>query len=246
MTAVGHALDERNAPDAHLGWSPFLVSGPVSVVHVDLRPHDARQECARLWLDSAEAARADRYLPEPRRRFVLCRAALRSLLCHQLGCRNGRLSFQENDFGKPGALVDGRPAAISFNVSHGGNHGFIAYAAEGRLGVDVEEIVRKRHLESLIEAVMGPDERAELGRLAGDARLRQFFRLWTCKEALIKALGTGFSTDVSAFQVPSNIRRGDTAGVFTFPHLPSVAWRLEDIGGEEFAAALAYELPPEE
>ena len=153
------------------------------------------------------------------------------------------MSFEENDYGKPFALVDGIPAVISFNVSHSGECGLIAFAPAGRLGVDVEEITPRRDLASLIEAVMGPDEQAELAEMRGTARLRQFYRLWTCKEALIKALGTGFSTDVSRFQVPPNIRRGELTGTFRFPHLPTVTWSLQDIGRGEFAAALAYELP---
>ena len=153
------------------------------------------------------------------------------------------MSFEENDYGKPFALVDGALASISFNVSHSGECGLIAFAPAGSLGVDVEEITSRRDLQSLIEAVMGPDEQAELNGMTGQARIRQFYRLWTCKEALIKALGTGFSTDISRFQVPPDIRRGAATGTFRFPHLPSVTWSLQDIGRGEFAAALAYELP---
>ena len=243
MKAVGERLDRTNVPDAHRWWSPYLVSGNVAVVRVDLTPNTVREENSLAWLDAVELERSARYLSEPRRRFILCRAALRALLCSELGCRNGQLSFQESDFGKPFALVDGQPVAIGFNLSHSGDHGLVAMGRGERLGIDVEAIVPRRHLESLIEAVMGPDERAELSHLSGQARLRQFFRLWTCKEALIKALGTGFSTNISGFQVPFNIRQGESIGAFRFPHLPAVTWRLEDISTEVFAAALVRELP---
>ena len=158
-------------------------------------------------------------------------------------CPNEQLSFGVSGYGKPFAVVGGVRAHASFNVSHAGDHGLIALGAAGRLGVDIEERVPKRSLDGLIEAVMGPEEQAELAALQGADRLRLFYRLWTFKEALIKALGTGFSTDISRFQVPAAMRRGDAVGAFRFPHLPSVAWRLEDISGERFAAALAYELP---
>ena len=110
------------------------------------------------------------------------------------------------------------------------------------MGVDIEERIPRRYLNELIEAVMGPEEQTELAALREPAKLRLFYRLWTLKEALIKALGTGFSTDPAGFQAPPAMRRGGMAGVFSFPHLPSVAWRLEDIGDERFAAALAHEL----
>ncbi len=219
------------------------MSGDITVVRVCLRPHPARESDSLAWLDKVERSRSLKFVPGARRRFILCRAALRSILCSSIGCHNHQLSFEENDYGKPLALVDGSPASISFNVSHSGECGLIAFAPGGHLGVDVEEITPRRDLASLIEAVMGSDEQAELNELAGQARIRLFYRLWTCKEALIKALGTGFSTDISRFQVPPNIRRGGVTGRFRFPHLPSVTWALRDIGGEGFAAALAYELP---
>ena len=232
--------------DAHLWWGPFCVSGEVAVTHLDLSPHPARETSALAWLDEVELDRRERYHSGPRRCFVLCRAALRALLCAELGCRNDQLRFQEAEYGKPFALVDGLPASTSFNVSHSGSHGLIACAPRGRLGIDVEEIAPRRHLESLIEAVMDTEEQAELSRMSGDAQLRQFFRLWTCKEALIKALGTGFSTDISKFQVPAGLRQGAGSAVFQFEHLPGVAWQLDDIGSQEFAAALARELLPAE
>ena len=110
--------------------------------------------------------------------------------------------------------------------------------------MDLEERVPKRDLDGLIETVMGRDEQAELTALQGAQRLTLFYRLWTFKEAAIKALGTGFSTDPSQFQVPPSLRRGGRTGIFRFPHLPSVTWSLEDIGNETFAAALVHELPP--
>lgn len=66
----------------------------------------------------------------------------------------------------------------------------------------------------------------------------------TAKEALIRALGTGHSLDVSQFQLPPNMRNGEATGLFRFPHLPSFTWRLENLSNEHFAAALAYELEP--
>ena len=245
MRADTDIIHPASPPVLHW-WSPFSVSGPggeIAVAQVDLSEDAAREELALGWLDRSERARCDGYLPEPRRHFVLCRAALRAILCQKLGCGNAALSFGDGAYGKPFAQVDGQPVPLSFSVSHSGRYGLIAYSRAGRLGIDVEQTGPRRHLHSLIEAVMGPDEREELEGMTEPARLRQFFRLWTCKEALVKALGTGFSTDISGFQAPANIRRGEAVGFFRFPHLPAVAWRLQAISGNGFAAALASELP---
>ena len=62
------------------------------------------------------------------------------------------------------------------------------------------------------------------------------------KEALIKALGVGFSMDISAFEIPPAVRRGSPEATFRFPHDPAVRWRLQNLGNARFAAAVAHEL----
>ena len=65
------------------------------------------------------------------------------------------------------------------------------------------------------------------------------------KEALIKALGTGFSVNPARFEFPLALRRGRRAGVFRFPQCFTTGWWLENLGNAEFAAAVAHELVPE-
>ncbi len=226
-------------------WRPFRTTSGVEVTHVDLRADAEHEKAALSLLDSGEKAQWSRYLhPGPRRRFALSRAALRTVVGRRLGCANEGIAFDISPYGKPFALVQGMPAAISFNISHSGDHGLIALAPTGSLGIDVEERSNRHDLDGPIADVLGPDERSELAKACGDSKVHMFFRLWTIKEALIKALGTGHHTEVSGFQVPSNMRRGQARGEFRFPHLPDVTWRLEDLGNSEFAAALAHEWRP--
>lgn len=225
-------------------WNSFGKAGPITVTHVDLTPDASREASSLLWLNEEEQARRRQYpLPGSRRRFALCRAALRAVLCRRLGCSNERLSFGSSDHGKPFALVDETPAAISFNLSHSGKHGLIALVPHGRLGVDVEEYVPRGDFDELSEAVFGPHEQSALARVRGRDKAQLFFRLWTIKEALIKALGLGFSLDVSQFEVPPALHQGKMS-VFRFPQLPEVQWRVEYIGNEDFSAAIAHELLP--
>lgn len=233
---------DPSAPDCW--WAPFRQVGTARVVHVDLSPQEAREVAAFAWLDDAERARWNRFQLAPaRRHFVLCRAALRSLLCTHLGCDNERLSFGAAKGGKPFALVDGRPVDVGFNVSHSGRHGLIALLATGQVGVDVEEYVPRRDLDQLIAAVFGPDEQADLAAVSGADRVRLFFRLWTLKEAVAKALGTGLSFDVSRFEIPGAIRSGAERGLLRIPQVPDPEWQLTDLGDERFAAAVAQEFP---
>lgn len=227
-------------------WRPFRTVGPVTVVHVDLSPRAAQEAHALTLLSRQERDRWRRFqYPGPQRRYSLCRSALRSILCRQLGCKNAELDFATSRHGKPFALVGEAPAPVSFNVSHSGQHGLIALAPRGRLGVDVEERVTHRNLELLVDSVFGQEEQAQIALARGQERIRLFFRIWTIKEALIKAHGVGFALDPSTFEAPAAMRRGVAEATCRLPDLPKVTWLVRDLGDERFAAAFAHELIPE-
>ncbi len=232
-------------PLAEQWWRRYRVVGDVTVIHLDLSANTDHEQEALAWLDHNERDRWNRFLVDrAKRQFALCRAALRANLCDRLGCANDRLAFGAREFGKPFAIVDGVPAAASFNVSHSGTHGLIAFAPRGQLGIDVEERLPRRDLDGIAETVFGPRERAAIAKLDGGRKVRLFFTLWTIKEALIKAIGTGFSLDPKGFEVPPPMLHGTQSATFRFPREPGVPWRINDLGEARFAAALACEWDP--
>lgn len=236
-------MPSMGIPLAEQWWRPFRDVGTAKVYFVDLSPHAVREATASAWLCEHESARADRFLyPGPRRRYILLRAAVRSLLCDRLSCANWELSFETGEHGKPYPVVRGAPADIHFNMSDSGNCGLIAITREGRIGIDLEERTENRDLEGLVATVFGHDEQAAFASASGRDRVERFYRLWTYKEALLKALGTGLYLDVSGFQVPAAILSGKMGAVFRFPHMPGVRWWIEDIGTADFAAAIAHEV----
>ena len=226
-------------------WRPWREAGGATVLHVDLTPDADREACAYALLDDEEKTRWRRFLAErARREFALCRTALRIALAERLGCADRALSFGYLEHGKPFARVKGRRVAIGFNVSHSGRHGLIALAAHDSLGVDVEERVSRQDLVGIGGLVYGPAERRLLTD-AGESRKEYvFYRLWSMKEALIKAIGTGFSLGPSKFEIPEPMLQGERSGLFRFPHAPTESWRLLDLGEARFAAALAYRETP--
>ena len=106
----------------------------------------------------------------------------------------------------------------------------------------MEERSDKRDLDGLAQTVSGPDERAAVTAAAGKQKIHRFYHLGTVKEALLKALGTGLYLDVSTFQAPTALLRGESGAEFRFPHLPDVAWWVEDLGAGDFAATIAHEM----
>lgn len=224
-------------------WRPFRRIDEIDVFYVDLAPNERFEAAAFGLLNVAERARSRRFaFPGPKRRFALCRGALRRIICDEVECTNDQLTFGENRHGKPYGLVSGQRVPMSFNVTHSGRHGLLAFGSTARLGVDIEERASNRHIDLLSETVFGPNERSELDSVEGQQKIAMFFKLWTVKEALVKALGVGMSLNTSEFEVPEKMRRGGKRDVFVFPHLPGIRWQLEDLSEPRFAAAIAYEI----
>lgn len=73
-----------------------------------------------------------------------------------------------------------------------------AAIAPGPVGIDVELLDRAGEVPW---AVLHPDERADLEALAHEPRAAAFARLWSLKEAYLKALHWGLARDPAGFAV---------------------------------------------
>ena len=195
---------------------------------------------ALAWLDGTERKRRDQlHTTMQKREFALCRSALRQLLCCRLGCLNEQLTFAAQPQGKPFAIVNGTAHPVAFNVSHSGQHGLIALAEGGSLGVDVEERSQRVDREGIAAQVFAPEEQNALSRAPEDRHLFTFYRFWTMREAVSKALGCGLAVGPEAFILPQAIRCGADSGIVTLNSPPRTRWWVQDIGTAGFAAALS-------
>ena len=75
----------------------------------------------------------------------------------------------------------------------------VALASRGAIGIDVEEIDEAKADLAIAEAYFAPSEVELLRQAPPSERTRCFFRLWTLKEAYIKAIGKGLSAPLSSF-----------------------------------------------
>lgn len=81
---------------------------------------------------------------------------------------------------------------IHFSLSHCEDLALVAVCADGPVGVDVEPTARCAELSGCEQTFCHPQETASLP-LDGAARCLRLMQIWTAKEALLKALGTGFT-----------------------------------------------------
>ncbi len=87
----------------------------------------------------------------------------------------------------------------SFSLSHSGPIAVVAVATDGSaIGVDIEIRKPRRHLERLAARVLTTDEHHEWQSLPPDERLDVFLRMWTAKEAFLKAVGRGLVESMRA------------------------------------------------
>jgi 4'-phosphopantetheinyl transferase len=162
---------------------------------LDVAPADAML----ATLSDAERKRASGFARlQDRVRFVETRRALRTLLGERLGCAPAEVPIVFGPHQKPELLP---PWRVHFNVTHSRERGLIAIA-DLPVGVDVEWIDRGIDWPPLAARVLHPDERAVLGSLGKDEGVQGFFTHWARKEAVLKALGTGFYTESRSFAVP--------------------------------------------
>jgi 4'-phosphopantetheinyl transferase len=152
-------------------------------------------------LDVDERARMVRFVHARNRiQFAAAHGLTRIALGQALGVSPAALTFVEGINGKPSAQCDGRPAPVSFNLSHA--DGMVGVAVLARpdvpVGFDLERFDRTIELE-LADRYFRPEEVRWLTGLPADERRRGFLRLWTLKEALIKATGEGLSRELDSF-----------------------------------------------
>ena len=236
-----------------------LASDIVHVVRLDLNAESSRIESLRSVLSPDELVRADRFkFDEPRRRFVVCRAALRRLLGSCLDCGPESLKFVYGLHGKPmlepNAVASAghsplapHPLLVEFGVSHSADLALIAITVGRRVGVDVERHDAKVRILKLATRFFSPREAAELVSLPECDQLAGFYRGWTCKEAYLKATGFGLSFPLSKFTVALNPR--ESMSLLEVADQPDEAarWRMHSLDvAADFSAAMLVEAASQE
>lgn len=151
---------------------------------------------ATPWLESRlgilsreERERAERF-KRGRAEFIASRLLVRAVLGAYLAQTPNSLVFARSDKGKP-SLPGGE---LSFNLSHSGSLALLALGQTPNLGVDLEMADDQRDLMGIAEHFFAPAELRWLNNSTGSDQARNFYRLWTLKEATFKALGTGIAT----------------------------------------------------
>ena len=147
-------------------------------------------------LNSDEHQRAQRYHREAdMRRFLYTRSLLKIVCGNYINQHPSLIEFRVGETKKP--ELSGN-TEWHINVSHSGNWILLAIGRVS-VGVDIEQINLQFSFQDILATSFSSQERAYIN--AESDSQRQFYQLWTRKEALLKATGKGMDDDFR--RVPS-------------------------------------------
>ncbi|MGY1652008.1 4'-phosphopantetheinyl transferase superfamily protein [Geodermatophilus sp. SYSU D01119] len=161
---------------------PTSLYRPLRVWSVDLADDAWDEDAAAARLTPGERAAADRGIAAVRRRRVLVRAALRTVLGDLLRLPPADVPLEVRG-GRP--LVRSGRRAPGVSCAAAGGLALVAVAPHAGVGIDLEPAGPGPEGDEWLAA-------PELARLAGRAgEGGERARAWTAKEAVLKAEGTG-------------------------------------------------------
>ena len=190
------------SPQTHCG-SILIGTGELHVWRVRLTS-DACGPESILAVD--ERRRADRFRYQiDRGRFVAARAALRTILaryvglaperlrfCYPCRCGNWRCSPAHR---KPALVTESGGEFIRFNLSHSDGLAAIVVCGGCEVGIDVERMDGAMAAQLCANDFPSTEQVGQTGPIPADLKSAEFYRYWTRREAMTKALGLGLAME---------------------------------------------------
>jgi len=118
-------------------------------------------------------------------RRMQTRALLHGLLAEQLGVAPQQLTPSLGPHGKP------ELPGLAFNSSHSGSWALLALGPVTALGIDLEEARPRPQLPQLLYYFLNKLDLECFNQYPKHMHLQLFYRVWTAKEAALKAWGRG-------------------------------------------------------
>ena len=157
-----------------------------------------------------------------------------TFLAKQLQIEITELQFAKHEHGKPYLLYQ----PLYFNHSHSRQYYALAMSQQvPDIGIDVEELDRKVRLDALAQHAFHPNEYQAWQNL--EQEREYWFKVWTTKEAVLKASGLGIRLDLNTLDTQAHpIHHGGMCshpliGTFAYQNfvqgnmMLTVAWRSE-------------------
>jgi 4'-phosphopantetheinyl transferase len=155
-------------------WSDTELSDKLTLLPENLRQQALRK---RQWID---------------KQLSVCGKLLLLELLKEYNSKNSLVDLKYNEYLRP--CFDCRP---DFNIAHSGNIVICAMTDEGQIGIDIEQI-KQLDFADFTDFFTG-NEWHYINDHAN--KFDGFYNFWTRKEAVLKAIGSGFHTPLNSVDV---------------------------------------------
>ena len=196
--------------------SPFqrepVVVPPIHLTEIDLASRTSLcllvdfPDYSHAWLQHLESllssSERQQYVniiaDTERRRHETTRAVLRLVLGQLTGVPPAEVCLGIGKHGKPYMISVG---VVNFSVSHSQSHSLIALSRCDVIGCDIEGRFQDDDVHRLGPVVLHAAELKSMQGLKRRDLHEAFMRCWVRKEAVLKAMGTGFGADPTCVMV---------------------------------------------
>jgi 4'-phosphopantetheinyl transferase len=172
-----------------------------------------------------------------REHFILRHCQLRLILSKYCDCLPRELMFRYNSYKKPFICVP-EFKEIKFNMSYSDDLMLVDLCKQNDIGIDIEKVREMRDLENVAVENFSIKELKYLNGTLD--KTNAFFKIWTRKEAFIKAIGKGMYYPLKSFCVDIN-PSGSYEHLVIFNHpLESKLWRTSELNTSDgYVASMA-------
>ncbi|OLS20004.1 MAG: 4'-phosphopantetheinyl transferase psf-1 [Candidatus Heimdallarchaeota archaeon LC_3] len=130
-------------------------------------------------------------------RYLYYRGILRIILSKYINIDPENIIISVNERGKPFI----KNSELKFNISHKNDLAVIALGINCEVGVDIEYLRNEIDYYKLIKRFFSREEKEKFNNLRPLNQKELFFRIWTMKEAIVKALGLDNVNFFSEFSI---------------------------------------------
>jgi len=191
-------------------------------------------------LSPVELERVNKFrVPKDQAHFIFRHYKLRVILSLYCGCQPQNLIFRYNSFGKP--FID-MPEfnEVRFNMSFSGNLMILGISRQNNIGCDIEEVREIDDQRNIANENFSTQEIQILNH--SNDEIGTFFKIWTRKEALIKAIGKGMFYPLKSFTVNMDPLGGPEHLLIIDNTDESKLWRTTPLNiSDGYIASLAIE-----
>lgn len=180
---------------------PLTIGNRVHIWRANLDLPTAEIDQLKTCLSPDELARASKFrFARHCARFIAARGILRQLLANYLQINPGKVKFDYGDRGKP-RLSRMLSSFLQFNLSHSQSYALYGFINNYPIGVDLEYLREMKDAVKIAQRFFSCEEYNSIANLPDEQQLRVFFKIWTAKEACLKATGAGLAGSIAGTEI---------------------------------------------